>query len=302
MRCRNPISAYQFTAGGHTSVVFSVSATEGHPYLPIELPCGQCISCRIKKSREWALRCMHEGMTHEHNSFITLTYDPAFVPDQLIKQDLTRFFKRLRKALEPDGIFIRYYAVGEYGKLLARPHFHAIIFGYDFPDKFLHTRRRGIPLFRSPLLERVWPFGFSSVGALTFDSAAYVARYCQKKVNGDAAAEHYNGRIPEYSVMSRRPGIGHDWIVTNMDSVYPHDNVIGPSSALMRPPAYYDRIYDFDHADELLRIKRARLLKGREISRTTPDSAVEIQHSLEDTRIAHKHRDFEDMGTGPLVL
>ncbi|WP_445236462.1 rolling circle replication-associated protein [Escherichia sp. E4385] len=73
-----------------------------------------------------------------------------------------------------------FFGCGEYGSKLERPHYHAIIFGYDFPDKTLHKAGR-FNLYRSSLLERCWTFGWSVVAAFSFESAAYVARYCVKK-------------------------------------------------------------------------------------------------------------------------
>ena len=120
--------------------------------------CRKCLECRQKRANEWAVRCMAEAHNYEHNAFITLTYEKN--PITLQKRDLQLFFKRLRKALL--GVKIKYFAVGEYGTQRWRPHYHAIIFGYDFPDKYLWSKsKRGNVIYRSNLLEKVWTFGNS---------------------------------------------------------------------------------------------------------------------------------------------
>ena len=73
---------------------------------------------------------------------------------------------------------------GEYGDKLGRPHYHAIIFGVTFVDKKLWSIRRGNNLYRSATLEKLWPYGFSSIGTVNFETAAYVARYVTKKITG----------------------------------------------------------------------------------------------------------------------
>ena len=149
---------------------------------------------------------------HEENSFVTLTYSDEHLPDggRLVLDDFQRFFKRLRKRV---GVPVRYYHCGEYGETFGRPHYHACIFGYGFPDRVLWSYSNGQPLYSSKELSDLWPYGHALIGEVTFDSAAYVARYIMKKVNGDRADEHYRrvdldtGEIyqlpPEYTTMSR---------------------------------------------------------------------------------------------------
>lgn len=157
----------------------------------LQVPCGQCVGCRLERSRQWAIRCMHEAQMHKQNCFITLTYDDKHLPEDhgLHYKHFQDFMKRLRKKY---GAGIRFYMCGEYGEQLGRPHFHACIFGMDFADKKLwKTTGSKSKLYRSAELEKLWTFGFSSVGDVNFESAAYVARYIMKKVTGEAATEHY---------------------------------------------------------------------------------------------------------------
>src|SRR6185436_16893236 len=120
----------------------------------------------------------------------------------------------------------RYFHCGEYGEQLGRPHYHALLFNYDFDDKRFFSQRGGNSVYTSDKLSRLWGNGFSVIGEVTFDSAAYVARYVMKKVTGVRAEEHYQGRRPEYTTMSRRPGIGKGWYEKFKTDVYPRDRVV----------------------------------------------------------------------------
>lgn len=220
------------------------------------VPCGQCIGCRLERSRQWALRCVHEASLHEHNCFITLTYNDEHLPFNrtLVKSDFQLFMKRLRKSL---GFPIRFFHCGEYGETTHRPHYHAIIFGWEPDDKVLFNVVNGVRVFTSEKLEKIWGNGFITVGDVTFESAAYVARYVLKKITGDKAAAHYNGRLPEYVTMSRRPGIAFDWFQKYWSDVYPHDYVVARGYKC-KPPRYYDKCLGDELPYTLETIKRAR--------------------------------------------
>lgn len=122
MACTRPLPCYKTPSG---KIVFS--PVQGA--VPAQVPCGQCIGCRLAHSRDWATRCMHEAHMHESSSFITLTYSPEHLPENgsLVRKHFTDFLKRLRKAL--GSVKIRYFGCGEYGSKLERPHYHAIIVG-----------------------------------------------------------------------------------------------------------------------------------------------------------------------------
>ena len=188
---------------------------------------------------------------HEFNCFITLTYDDEHLPTggTLVRRDLVLFWKKLRRELHP--LTIRYFACGEYGEKLGRPHYHALLFGYDFPDKTLHTTQRGVELFTSKTLTTWWGKGITSIGTVTFQSAAYVARYIMKKVNGDLAQRHYVyidkftgeciNRIPEFPAMSRNPGIGSTWFEKYHTDVFPSDQCTLEGKHY-KTPRFYDKL------------------------------------------------------------
>lgn len=231
-------------------MVFSELQRTGS-FRSLQLSCGQCVGCRLERSRQWAVRCMHEAQMHERNCFITLTYREEELPKflSLRYRDFQLFMKKLRK----DAPGIRFFMCGEYGGEHARPHFHACLFGYDFPDKVLFKRGiGGAALFRSPRLEQLWPLGFSTIGAVTFESAAYVARYVMKKVTGDAAVKHYGSvdaetgelvqRCSEFCRMSLKPGIGKRWLEKFFSDVYPRGKVV-VNGVESNSPRYYDKYF-----------------------------------------------------------
>jgi len=245
MPCYHPIPAWQLlnvkTVNGKPTISFkNPYARPSASRVGIQVPCGQCIGCRLERSRQWAMRCVHEAYGHDDNAFITLTYAPEHVPPggSLIKSHFQKFMKRLRKAISPK--LVRFFHCGEYGEKNQRPHYHACLFGYDFPDKILYTIRDECRLYRSPMLEKIWPYGFATVGDVTFESAAYVARYITKKITGDLAEQHYQGLQPEYTTMSRRPGIGSGWFKQFKDDVFPSDEVV-IRGKIMRPARFYDK-------------------------------------------------------------
>jgi hypothetical protein len=262
--------------GGKSFRRVSFKETDEHDR-QISLPCGQCIGCRLERSRQWAMRCMHEAQLHENNCFITLTYDDKHYPENgsLIKNDFQKFIKKLRQHIwRKHSAKLRYYMAGEYGTNFGRPHFHACIFGYDFHDKKLLQRTSsGSVIYRSQELEELWTSGYSSIGDVTFESAAYVARYIMQKQTGKVDPNHYTycdlqtGELiklePEYNTMSLKPGIGTGWYKKYKNDVYPHDFVEMRGKKL-KPPKYYDQLYAKENPyeyDQILytREKQAKL-------------------------------------------
>ncbi|QCQ84762.1 replication initiator protein [Blackfly microvirus SF02] len=238
------------------------------------IPCGQCVGCRLEKSRQWAVRCMHEKQMHRHSAFVTLTYDPKEMPEggSLRKRDLQLFMKRLRFKY---GNGIRFYACGEYGDEFGRPHYHLLLFNLRFPDAKLWKESKGRPLYTSAELRELWPYGFNYIGEVTFESCAYVARYILKKVTGGIAADHYQvltldgeiiDREPEFTVMSRRPGIAAGWFDRYHSTVYDFDSVVLRGKE-MRPPRFYDirfELLDTMRMDAIKIERRKRAILNKE--------------------------------------
>ncbi|UDN67761.1 replication initiator protein [robinz microvirus RP_110] len=302
MPCYCPIKAWysgDLTESGKREIVFKRERSKfGHS---LDLPCGRCVGCRLERSRQWAVRCMHEKKMHDRSAFVTLTYDEQHVPygGTLVRRQLQLFMKRLRKKL---GRGIRFYACGEYGDEFGRPHYHLLLFNVDFPDGVLCGHgKRGEPLYRSDLLYELWPYGTNYVGAVTFDSCAYVARYILKKVNGAPASDHYSvlcehgeivDREPEFTVMSRRPGIGSTWFDSYHPEVFAYDSVI-TNAHEAKPPRFYDIRYELLDRQRMDRLRFARRHKALLRSADNTLSRLRVRETVELRKLAFfKKREF----------
>lgn len=242
---------------------------------------------------------------HTRNSFLTITYNneslalcgdgpqnrpsPSVAPDEetnapnartktrtrsredsLSKRDLQLFTKRLNencRTKNGSASGIRYYACGEYGDRLGRPHYHLALFGEDFSDDRYPWRTTPAgTLYRSSRLEALWQHGHCEIGELTFESAAYIGRYVVKKITGEKAHDHYrrtdeHGQDywlePEFAHMSRRPGIGRTWFEQYQTDVYPHDYLIVRNKK-SKPPRYFDKLLSELDETQLEAIKKIR--------------------------------------------
>ena len=291
MPCYKPLdgyaSAYQ-TATGGKRIVFSPEKAED-PRSIIPIPCGRCIGCRLEKAKSWALRCYHEASLYGNkNAYITLTYaDPSLPENYTLQKD--HFQKFIRALRQKTGEKIRYYMCGEYGNLCCqhnhwtdhqppdrpdipqcqtcttgRPHYHAIIFNFDFPDKKLFCLRKGNRVYTSALCTDLWGRGHSEISGASFHSASYVAQYILKKQNGKWAEKAYTdqGRIAPYTQMSLRPGIGKKWYDQYKTDLWPHDYAVTPDGRKMPVPDYYTNLLKKEDPDLYRLLKDARLEKA----------------------------------------
>lgn len=245
MPCYKPIDCvrlYGALKPGEKRISFKANQGQGEG---LTIPCGQCIGCRLERSRQWACRLLAEAQCHEKTSFLTLTYKEMPPNSSLNNSDFTLFMKRLRRHLEPHKI--RFFQCGEYGERTHRPHHHCILFGHDFgaDRQLFETSQSGLPQYVSPVLDDLWGHGLCTIGDVTFESAAYVARYTLKKVSGPPKDAHYAGRKPEYATMSRRPGIGALWFSEYKRDLYPGDLFVSsPSRPATLPPRYFDQLLE----------------------------------------------------------
>lgn len=297
MRCLHPLDAWKHKG----RVVFHVPDAQrtksGLRVSEFQVPCGQCINCRVRRSREWAIRCMHEASLHDASCFVTLTYDEEHVPidGSLNYKHFKRFCRRLVKKM---GKF-RFFMCGEYGDSNARPHFHACLFGMHFPDAVLYRELpNGSRLYRSPTLEALWPYGYSTIGEVTFDSAAYVARYVTKKITGGEADLHYrrvldDGTVywltPEFCQMSRKPGIGAEWFNRYSAEVLRAGTVV-MNGMEVSMPRYYDKLTKA--RDGLLpdNISLGRLEKSLSSQSENTPERLKVQEVVAKARLKTKVR------------
>lgn len=304
--CFHPVKAYRSREISPTTGRYGVTfnpvkgLVEGSS---LSVPCGRCIGCRIDRSRAWAVRCVNESQLYENNCFLTLTFDDKYLPDDFSVHVRTwqLFMKRLRKSLPQK---IRFFACGEYGEDDVspfegnRPHYHGLIFNHQFADLKLHSKSNNQPLFTSQNLQSLWPYGFSTIGNLTYQSAAYVARYTIKKIGGDAAAAHYSrihplsGNLvrvnPEFAVQSRRPGVGAKWFETFKSDIYPSDFVVMDGKRHPVPKYYHLKLSEEEqaankrkrvaHANQHRADNTPARLKVRELVKL--DQAKQLKRSL----------------------
>lgn len=308
MTCYHPLHAFDtgcLTASGKREIIVTSNYKEslpvkkavekfGHDYKydpkhmavvdnvmcfvnPDEVPCGKCIGCKLDKSADWATRCMVEASLHAENWFITLTYDDESLPEdgKVSKRDIQLFNKRLRAAY---GDGIRFFLCGEYGDLFLRPHYHGIYFNLHLDDlKPISRGYDGNIYYSSKKLERIWNNGFVLIGAVSFRSAGYVARYSMKGFKDELKD------FKPFLLMSRNPGIGHDWIESNLVKVYNTDTVyvdLGDRK-MTKSNRYFDSQLEKIYPDLLADWKDTRKVRS-EISTT-------------GEMVAHDYSDCDEM-------
>lgn len=223
MTCFYPVDAWRSARvnpeTGKRGISFSRS--DGFSDMPLQVPCGSCQGCKSDMAQAWAIRIYCEASLWDQNAFVTLTYTDA--PPALDKKHLQDFFKRLRHKAK-----FRYFACGEYGGLTHRPHYHVIFFGCDFLGGSLPLGDG--ELYTHPDLEAAWGHGFVSCGSLTMASSCYVAGYANKKL----------GDPDTFNLMSRRPGIGHDWLTRYADDIRRIGSVVIEGKELPVPKRFLD--------------------------------------------------------------
>lgn len=292
MPCFHPITAYRARSGRSETGAWPLTFNPKDGYLDkmVKLPCGQCIGCRLEKSRQWAIRCVHEASMHDENCFATLTYNDANVKESLEKADYQKFMKRLREKF-PDKK-IKYFHCGEYGENFDRAHHHAILFGLEFEDKELIYKKGEVETYTSKTLEKIWGQGYVTIGDVTWESAAYVARYCTKKVTGDKAKEYYGDKTPEYVTMSLKPAIAKEWYKKFKTDLYNDDTCVVRDGFICKPAKYYDKLYDIDNKYHMELIKSRRLRAAANNPENETDRLIE-KEKCQQLRFKKLKRGFE---------
>lgn len=297
MPCFRPLTAW-FKAERGPSGKFGVTfrLSEADPHRPLTLPCGQCVGCRLRRSAEWAIRCVHESKLYENNCFITLTYNDSNLPPdgsldhahwQLFMKRMKSYYRRRYGSDRADGI--RFYMCGEYGPSLGRPHYHACLFNHDFEDKkYKRVNRLGQRIYTSEILDQLWgkaDAGMCEIGAVTIESASYVARYIMDKITGDDAVAHYGNKRPEYTKMSTNPGIGKAWFDKYRFDWYARDKLVHDGVS-MPIPRYYENLFELFSMD----LQSERLRGKLHAKRVTKARKSEDKFRLRDREIVQQAR------------
>lgn len=256
MPCNRPIEAFysdKLNETGKRSLVFNrrLAYQGADPSLvsPLAVPCTRCSGCRADQALMWSIRSYHESMEHEQNAFLTLTYDDANLPSdkKIDKRELQLFFKRLRST----GVKFRYVACGEYGGQTRRPHYHAIIFGKDWLEGSIPIKEN---LYTNGSLVDVWGKGLVSIAPVTMASVCYVCGYVNKKIDD----------LDTFSLMSRRPGIGHTWLDKYKDDIL-RTGVVSIEGRQYQVPKRYLAWED----EEFAQLRKERAAYARKQGRAT---------------------------------
>ena len=269
----------------------------GNPSFRSELvPCGRCISCRLSKAHDWSVRGMLELYCHDKASFITLTYDDAHLPKNLSvsKKVFSDFVKRLRERLREKGLFIRVLGSGEYGDRSARPHYHAIVYGFDFPDREPLYRVKGSQYYTSPLLSELWEFGNHIIGEANKTTISYCAKYVLKKVTGDKAKDYYGDRQPEFAYYPKNPALGREFFEKYTSDFYPKNFITIDGKKTPIPRYFYKRL-EQDFPELFNDVSYSNLLRRQKENGFYVDSETgEISESFINTYQANQEFDHID--------
>lgn len=257
MTCYFPKDAWRipYPEYGQSTIVFRASEKQKETCELIPIPCRKCMGCRIDYGKQWTVRIMHEAQMAGESVFLTLTYNDEKLPSDgsIRKLTLQNFHKTLRNNLSP--VTYRHYSIGEYGDEKGRPHYHSVIFGYEFPDKMRHKYNSDHEdwIYTSETLSKAWGKGFATVQPLQTGRATYIASYITKKLDGPQAVK-YKGKQPEFALISNQPGLGFSWFEKYHSDVFPSDFVILDGKRFPVPP-YYDKLNAFvsqyDHEETL---------------------------------------------------
>lgn len=292
-----------------------------------QIPCGQCIGCRLDYSRQWANRGYLESLLHEQNYFITLTYDDEHLPmndfcttkegkiyvkqdswtGTVQKRDLQLFFKRLRKRIPK----FSYLACGEYGSKNGRPHYHAILFGAELPAETFYNARliNHEFYYQNDIIEECWTeemgrgrsgagrsLGYSNISEANWNTIAYTARYVVKKQKGVYAEEERCklGRNEEFIVSSRNPAIGKEYFNLHHTEIIDKDSVLiknDKGSYRVTRPRYFDKLIEKYNEEQVQEDKDQRQAKAERKAeskdRTTTLTRKEQLKVEESTKLAN---------------
>lgn len=204
----------------------------------VELPCGHCELCQKSRSRDWILRIekAFEAFKNNHKNtfsyFVTWTYEDQFLPlsptsgmPTLDKQTFRHMFNTIKNTEEITSQDFQYYAVGEYGDLSARPHYHGIVFSSK-PIDWKHY----------------WSYGNIQVGDVQPESIGYVTRYVDKKLGSYIKKSDYEllGIEPIFSIMTK--GLGKDFILDRIEKYKDNpallNSIVGQNGQKFNLPKY----------------------------------------------------------------
>lgn len=328
MACKHPLVRFEYPNGDvkimslekkiELDLIDLVNKKGQSPIKEQQIPCGKCIACRLNYSKNWANRLSLELKNIPENQkwFLTLTYneenlhttqgvDPEtgeiYTSNRLDERDMQLFLKRLRKnrAEKCGHENIRYFYCGEYGSTTERAHYHIIVWNMTLDEtklKKFKVNEAHQQLWKCPEIEEIWKKGHVVAGKVSWESIAYVARYMLKKQKGQGAEEYYKlkGQTPEFCRMSTHPGIAKNYYLEHKDEIYKLDEITlakNKGAFKIKPPRYFDKLYDLEYPEELKEIKAHREEVAKEnmklkLTKTTRTELEQLQ--IEENSIKQK--------------
>lgn len=212
----------------------------------ITLPCGKCEECIRDYATTWAVRCAIEAEQWEHNWFITLTYNNAFIPKngKCSKKDINDFIDKLAGGHKLKTF--KYWIAGEIGPLTHRPHYHGILFNFPLPDlKIIGKKENGFTIYESETLNKAWGKGFIQIGTAEDDAAAYCAKYAAK------------GGTENFKPMMSK-GIGLKYILEHQEFINTYGYIPGKKGKKYKIPRYYFKKIITEEAQKLKERQKAK--------------------------------------------
>lgn len=278
------------------------------------IPCGRCTECRLKRSRDMANRIYLETKSYPDNWAVTLTYDDEHLPlgkevvtddgeicshPTLCPEDLTAFNKAVRqyfkRKFSHDGI--KFYAAAEYGEKHYRPHFHLIYFNLPLPATDVsvcknESSQTGEELFESKILSSLWKKGRVRLNSVSWQYAAYCARYIMKKQLGETSSVYDKlGIVPEFTRCSTKEGIGKKWYEENKENMLFFDSFLvrqGDRVVSAALPPYFLKLAEKDGYNiEALKEKR-RELAAANLLNTMSNISQDYGDYLRDLEVEKK--------------
>lgn len=277
MRCTSPKTVWENPEGGRPIFSLWSGVAPGREFL---IGCGKCLGCQLDRSSSWATRAVHEARYFDRKCFLTLTWRDEDMPGNPgeARYEIRKFQVRFRKEF---GSGHRFFGCMELGKQFCRPHGHLLVYGEDFKAGAFAVPggSREHPLWSNPVLDRLWPFGFASVGELTQESASYVARYVVKKVGQPSTVRLVHpvtGEVAEWPTVYRpfyplRPALGVRFLEEFSEDVWSGLRARG-GARIPIPRAYSKRLKadDPERHDQLVQDRIQAMTAKRDLSEESP--------------------------------
>lgn len=280
------------------------------------VPCHKCAGCAASWSQQWTARCMLESRRFKLNSYITLTYNDDFLPEDSLLQyeDFQKFIKRLRKKVSSrNEISPRYFMCGEYGTKNHRPHYHSLLFGYFPSDAKLWYWTNGkikkpnhfkgaYPVYLSKELQDLWslyqkengeevlkPIGHVLLCEVNYASIKYVANYQLKW-----KPEFYSYNINPFNHQSTRPALARTYYDENFLSIIANESLPSGLGLRVKRIKYFDNLLQRDYPEYYIPLQEELVARAKAVVYDTTLPYFEylkVRENNMQKRMLSKHRD-----------